>query len=104
LRVFELTPSPWREHDTIVQILDTYQRQHGDTVFVISFRWWDKWKDYTEKNPATLEYQAYVEKVHESIAQNPTLSEDLKHYLIGDDGDPGTVDKTEWFDQMKNSA
>ena len=61
-------PSPWREHDIILQILDSYQKNHGDSIYVLSYRWWDSWKEYTENNQATQEYQTYVGKVREQIA------------------------------------
>jgi hypothetical protein len=55
LQVFELVPSPGREHEIILQILDEYQRKHGDNMYALSYRWWDSWKHYTEKHASTIE-------------------------------------------------
>jgi hypothetical protein len=32
-------------------------------MYVLSYRWWDNWKEYTEKDPSTIEVQQFVEKV-----------------------------------------
>jgi len=59
-------------------VLDTNQRKHGDTVYVLSYRWWDSWKEFTEKHASTLEYLDFVNNVRENIAQNPAMPIELK--------------------------
>lgn len=52
LEVFELVPSPSKEHEILYGILEGYERQHGDTMYALSFRWWDGWKDHVMNNPS----------------------------------------------------
>jgi len=47
LHTFELVPTPVRERKTIIDILQNYERKHGDTMYALSYRWWDMWKQYT---------------------------------------------------------
>jgi len=30
-------------------------------MYCLSYRWWDIWKEYTEKHPSTLEMELYVD-------------------------------------------
>ena len=55
LKVFELVPSPWREQEIISQILKNHLKKHGDTMYALSYRWWDTWKEYTERHSTTVE-------------------------------------------------
>lgn len=61
LSVFELVPSPSREHEIINKILEKYERKHGDKMYCLSYRWWDTWKEYTEKHFSTLEMEQYID-------------------------------------------
>lgn len=47
LNTFMLVPSPARERKAIIDILQHYERKHGDTMYALSFRWWESWKEYT---------------------------------------------------------
>lgn len=47
LNTFELVPSPIKERRIIIGILENYERKHGDTMYALSYRWWDTWKGYT---------------------------------------------------------
>lgn len=44
---FEVVPSPSKERLTIMQILQKEEQKHGDTMYVLNYRWWDSWKNYT---------------------------------------------------------
>jgi preprotein translocase subunit Sec63 len=37
-------------------------------MYALSYRWWDSWKEYTEKHASTMEVQEFVNKVRETIA------------------------------------
>ena len=50
LNTFELVPSPVQERRAILDILQNYQKQHGDALYVVSYRWWDMWKSYTSSH------------------------------------------------------
>ena len=50
LNTFELVPSPVKERRTILEIVQNYERKHGDTMYALSFRWWDMWKTYTSQH------------------------------------------------------
>ena len=70
LDTFELVPSPVKERKSILDILTNYERRHGDTVYAISFRWWDMWKQYTSQHQSTKEQSAYVEVIREGLLEN----------------------------------
>lgn len=50
LNTFMLVPSPVRERKEIIEILSHYERKHGDTMYALSFRWWETWKEYTNQH------------------------------------------------------
>ena len=51
-------------------------------MYVLSYRWWDSWREYSEKHSSTQEFQQYVDKVRESIASHVNMSDDLKKHLL----------------------
>ena len=54
-------PGPGKEHEILYSILEGYERQHGDTMYALSFRWWDSWKDHVMINPSAQERDVYLE-------------------------------------------
>jgi preprotein translocase subunit Sec63 len=52
-------------------------------MYCLSYRWWDTWKEYTEKHHSTLEMELYVDQVRESIAAEPSLTNEIKRCLLG---------------------
>jgi hypothetical protein len=48
-----LVPSPVRERKEITEILTSYERKHGDTMYAVSLRWWETWKEYTSQHQST---------------------------------------------------
>lgn len=53
LNTFMLVPSPVMERKSLIEILQQYERKHGDTMYALSFRWWESWKEYTSKHQST---------------------------------------------------
>jgi hypothetical protein len=52
-------------------------------MYCLSYRWWDTWKEYTEKHFSTLEMEQYVDQVRESVAAEPSLTNEIKRCLLG---------------------
>ncbi len=61
LNTFELVPSPVKERRIIIEVLENYERKNGDTMYGISYRWWDTWKSYTQQHFLTKEHQDFIE-------------------------------------------
>lgn len=102
-----MVPTPFREHEIVQQILDSNQRKHGDTFYVLSYRWWDSWKEFTEKHSTTTEIQRYLNKVRTKVAEHASMSDELKSAILGlSDMDEqmgtnlkATLEKAEWGGQ-----
>eukprot|EP00743_Colponemidia_sp_Colp-15_P007324 GILK01007909.1.p1 GENE.GILK01007909.1~~GILK01007909.1.p1 ORF type:complete len:1576 (-),score=341.81 GILK01007909.1:149-4876(-) len=48
LNSFEILPTPQREKRTVKQLLDDMRLTAGETVYVISCKWWAAWKSYVD--------------------------------------------------------
>jgi preprotein translocase subunit Sec63 len=79
-------PSPWREHELILEILNSYERKHGDTMYALSYHWWDYWKEYTEKHASTAEVELFLDRMRDSVSKHPTMPESLKALMLDDKG------------------
>jgi len=55
LSTFMLVPSPVKERKEVTEILARYERKHGDTMFALSYRWWERWKEYTSQHQSTID-------------------------------------------------
>ena len=60
-----------------------YERKHGDTMYALSFRWWDTWRDYTEKHNSTTEVIELTERIRTNILLDTNLSDELKNCILG---------------------
>ncbi len=52
-------------------------------MYALSFRWWDTWRDYTEKHNSTTEIIELTERIRNNILIDSNLSDDLKNCLLG---------------------
>eukprot|EP00347_Sterkiella_histriomuscorum_P010752 403375058 len=82
LHTFELVPSPVRERKTIIDILQSYQRDHGDTMYAISYRWWDMWKSYTSQHFSTQDQLQFIDQIKQKVTDNIETPEYIKNFLI----------------------
>ena len=82
LHTFELVPSPVQERKTIIDIFQNYQRKHGDTMFAVSYRWWDMWKQYTQQHSSTKDKSKLIETIKQSLSHNETAPEFIKSFLM----------------------
>ena len=84
LEVFELVASPSKEHDLIYEILEKYERQHGDTMYALSFRWWDSWKEHVMSHPSVYEKDQYIAQVRQSIDIDASMPDSLKQHILNE--------------------
>ena len=77
-----LVPSPVRERKKIVEILSVYERKHGDTMYALSFRWWEMWKEYTSQHQSTKDQNQYIELIKQSLAEQDQAPEVIRNFLI----------------------
>ena len=82
LNTFELVPSPVKERKTIIDILQSYERKNGDTMYAISYRWWDMWKQYTSQHSSTKEQNKYVEQLSQNLIENEEAPEFIRNFLM----------------------
>jgi len=81
---FEVVPSPSKERLTIMQILQKEEQKHGDTMYVLNYRWWDSWKSYTSTHQSTLYHDQHIQKVKLNInseAEPQTRPESEKQFM-----------------------
>lgn len=82
LRVFEVVPSPLSERKIILEILHRYDKKHGDTMYAVSYRWWDMWKMYTSEHQSTRDEVEYVQQIKSHILANDDAPQFLKDFLF----------------------
>ncbi len=52
-------------------------------MYAVSYRWWDTWKEYTERHTTAIEVKLQQEKIMKNLEHDPSISEDLRKYLLG---------------------
>lgn len=82
LHTFELVPSPVRERKTVIEILSNYQRKHGDTMYALSFRWWDMWKTYTSQHFSTIDQNQFIDQIRSQASEDAQVPEFIKTFLL----------------------
>ena len=51
-------------------------------MYALSYRWWDTWKEYTERHSTTIEIKQQKEKTRNHLRHDPSISEDLRKCLL----------------------
>ena len=62
-----LVPSPVKERKQIIDIISSYEKKHGDTMYALSYRWWERWKEYTSQHQSTQDQIHYAEVLKQSL-------------------------------------
>lgn len=81
LSTFMLVPSPAKERKEVTEVLARYERRHGDTMYAVSYRWWERWKEYTEQHQSTIDQLTYAESLKQSLADSEDNPEFVRNFL-----------------------